>query len=386
MACNTRIVRTGSADPWWNLAVEEYLLGQAAQGETILYLWQNDSTVMVGRNQYPRRECRTDLLESDGGRLARRLSGGGAVYSDLGNLNYTFITGSGAYDLERQLGVVLKAAGNLGIAADKSGRYDLAVDGRKFSSSTLCFRKSSACHQGTIYVSTDMDKLSRYLCASSEYNDPQSDNSMDPRVVNLSELMPGLDVETVAEAMISSFRNTYESTAEVENCLRRCTESRAALEDLYCKYSSWVWRYGKGSDFDTSIETKFPWGRLGMAFRLDNNTVIDAAIYSDAMDADYIEGLAAALKDCRFNPKCLADRVDASAVAGQDSPAADPDPDNAAADPDPDNAAADLNRDHPAVSFSFQNAAEAPDISQSSAMAADIVKWLRTLTFTTNIH
>jgi lipoate-protein ligase A len=324
MVCNTRIVRTRSSDPWWNLTVEEYLLGQASQNETILYLWQNDSAVVIGRNQNPWKECRTDLLESEGGRLARRLSGGGASYHDMGSLNFSFITGSGAFDPDKQLNVILETLRGLGIAAERGAGGELTAGGRRLSDGVFCSMKDNVCHHGTIHVSTDMDKLSAYLKTASENTSSDGAETVSHRVVNLSDLKPGLDAETVAESFIEAFRKSYNSTAQVENSLRKCSESRAALEELYCKYSSWAWRYGKAAEFDTSVEAMFPWGVLEMAFRLENGIVSDAAIYSDAMEADYIEGLAAILKGCRFTPECLADRIRTSAAPDRVAAAADP--------------------------------------------------------------
>ncbi len=343
MACNTRIVRTRSADPWWNLAVEEYLLEQVSQGETILYLWQNDNAVLIGRNQNPCRECRTELLENDGGKLARRLSGGGTVYQDLGNLNFTFITGSGAFNPDKQMEVVLEAVNGLGIAAEKGGVCGLTANGRKFSDSAFCFRKDNACHHGTIYVSTDIDKLSEYLQIAAGDVTEKDTNQACSHVVNLSELKPDLNVEVLADALTEAFRKAYASTAQVENCLRKCSESRAALEELYCKYSSWAWRYGKAVEFDKNIENIFPWGSLEIGFRLEDGIVTDAVVYSNAMDADYIEGLSVLLKGCKFNSECLADRI--SAVA-------------------------DIN-----------SAAPIPGSMGADVMTDDIVKWLRDMDF-----
>lgn len=109
MIIQTRIIKALSYDPWVNLAIEEYLLEQITDDEVILYLWQNENTVVIGRNQNAWKECRHLELEREGGKLTRRLSGGGAVFHDLGNLNFTFIMSKKHYDLSKQLSVILQA-------------------------------------------------------------------------------------------------------------------------------------------------------------------------------------------------------------------------------------------------------------------------------------
>lgn len=119
-------------NPYENLALEEMLLTHVPKESCILYLWQNQKTVVIGKNQNAWKECRVKELEEDGGFLARRLSGGGAVFHDLGNLNFTFLMNSPDYDLSRQLDVILQAVASLGISAQKSGRNDVTTaDGRK---------------------------------------------------------------------------------------------------------------------------------------------------------------------------------------------------------------------------------------------------------------
>ena len=309
MANNSRIIHTNSSDPWWNLSVEEYLLERVEPGQCILYLWQNENTVVIGRNQNPWRECRTELLENEGGKLARRLSGGGAVFHDTGNINFTFIMSRDTYDLDKQLQVVLGAVKALGIQAEKSGRNDLTVDGRKFSGNAFCFRKNSAYHHGTILVAADFDKLSKYLQVSAEKMNAKGVQSVQSRVVNLSEMQPELTVADVADALITVFRDVYGSTAKVEHCVKDGSESQEVLEELYCKYSSWKWRYGEAPSFDMEISNRFPWGEVQIGFTLKEGIVSKAVIYSDALDEAYITRLSGIFDECPFNSRLLAQRL-----------------------------------------------------------------------------
>lgn len=306
---NTRIIWTKSSDPWWNLAVEEYLLDRVEPGQCIFYLWQNENTIVIGRNQNPWRECRTELFESGGGKIARRLSGGGTVYHDSGNLNFTFIAGKGAYDLEKQIGVILEAVRSLGIKAEKSGRNDLTADGRKFSGNAFCSRRNGAFHHGTILISADFKKLSNYLQVSAEKMRSKGIQSVQSRVINLTELNPELTVNRMGEALIEAFREAYGSLAPVEESVRNSKESRAILEELYCKYSSWAWRYGEAPKFDVEMETRFPWGGVTIGFKLENGLVSGTTVYSDALDEAFIAVLPQIFSGCSFHSQKLAQRL-----------------------------------------------------------------------------
>ncbi len=309
MTNNSRIIHTKALDPWWNLAVEEYLVDTVKPGQCILYLWQNENTVVIGRNQNPWRECRTQELELEGGKLARRLSGGGAVFHDIGNINFTFIASKEIYNQDKQLDVILNAVRSFGIDAQRSGRNDIIADGRKFSGNAFCFRKNGSYHHGTILVSADFDKLSKYLRVSEEKMRSKGVQSVQSRVVNLSELSQGLSIEKMVEALIASFRLLYDSAAPVEDCVVEGKDGREALEELYSKHSSWAWRYGEAPQFDVDIETRFDWGEVEIGFKLEDGIVSNATVYSDALDEAYIARLPELLKGCPFISKKMAQKL-----------------------------------------------------------------------------
>lgn len=202
-------IESRDTSPYYNLALEKYLLCHCRDEECILYLWQNAPTVVVGKNQNVRKECRVEVLEEEGVCLARRLSGGGAVYQDLGNLNFTFLAKKDNYDVERQTQVVLDMAKRLGIHASKSGRNDLLAEGKKFSGHAYYECKGYCYHHGTLMVCVDLGSLSRYLTVSEEKLRLKGIDSVRARVMNLKELIPGLTVGILKEKMLEAFEDKY---------------------------------------------------------------------------------------------------------------------------------------------------------------------------------
>ncbi len=306
MINKTHIVKATGFDPWYNLAVEEYLLNIVKEDECFLYLWQNDNTVVIGRNQNPWKECRTTSLEANGGKLARRLSGGGAVFHDLGNLNFTFIMGKAHYDLGRQVKVILSAAKRLGVPAEMTGRNDLTVDGRKFSGNAFCFKKSSAYHHGTILISSNMENLVTYLQVSDDKIKSKGIESVRSRVVNLTEINPNITIDGFMEVFAEEFENEYGL------CISNITTStldQSQINELYNKYSSWDWRYGEAPKFDITMTNRFVWGGVDINFQMENGIIKDAIIYSDAMDTEYVQELPRVFIGATLNGKILADCV-----------------------------------------------------------------------------
>lgn len=304
MIQKTRIYESSCFDPYRNLAVEKQLMDTTEPGECTLYLWQNQNTVVIGQNQNPWVECRTSLLEQEGGKLARRLSGGGAVFHDLGNLNFTFCMHREAYDVDRQLEVIRQACALVGIHAEKSGRNDLLTEGRKFSGNAFYHNATHAYHHGTLLICANMEKLQRYLSPSKAKLEAKGIQSVRSRVVNLSELTPDLTVEKMKQAMTQAFTQVY---GTVPRQAVFTPQDLLQIEALQAHYGSWEYLYGKPLPFQFSCESRFSWGHIQFQLQAKNGVIEAARVYSDAMDWQLPAQLEAALTGCRFTqPDMLA--------------------------------------------------------------------------------
>ncbi len=295
--------RSDSPCPWRNLALEEYVLNNLPPETCVLYLYQNEQTVVIGKNQNAWKECRHQLLADEGGKLARRISGGGAVYHDMGNLNFSFIVSREDYDLNRQLSVILNAVKSLDISAEFSGRNDILSEGAKFSGNAFCFRKDSAFHHGTILIGADMSQLARYLSVSKDKIASKGVESVRSRVCNLCERNPAIDVDRMAEALKNSFEQVYGP------CEPLVIDRPEEVDAIEARNATWEWQLGQSPKFDIETGTRFSWGNAELQFSLQNGVVTHASVFSDAMDADFIAGLPEALTGCVFRSDALAQRL-----------------------------------------------------------------------------
>ncbi len=292
-----RIYESTSLDPYRNLATEKYLMDTTVPGEYTLYLWQNQNTVVIGSNQNAWVECRTTLLEQEGGKLARRLSGGGAVFHDIGNLNFTFMAQKENYDLDRNLAVIKRACAYAGISAEKSGRNDLLTEGRKFSGNAFYQNKTHAYHHGTLLVNVDMEKLQRYLSPSKAKLEAKGIASVRSRVINLQELNPTLTCEAMKRYMADAFEAEFRLTASTVSLTN---EDIAAIDALAQKYESWDYLYGAPLPFTFSCEGRYDWGGILLQLQAKGGIITAAKVYSDSMDWQLPEQIEKALIGCRF--------------------------------------------------------------------------------------
>ncbi|MEL7565592.1 MAG: lipoate--protein ligase, partial [Dehalobacterium sp.] len=268
-----------------------------------------------GRNQNAWKECAWEQLEKDGGKLARRLSGGGAVFHDLGNLNFTFLAPRKYYDLEKQLSVILDALKKLGVQAEFSGRNDLLLDGRKFSGHAYYYQGQSAFHHGTILVKSDLEKLGRYLQPSQKKMVSKGIESVRSRVVNIAEISESITIPLVMSSLETSFIEIYGKPA-VEVTI---DEKDPDIILNYAKYASWEWRFGQTPTFDITFSERFGWGEIELGFRLLNGKINSCTAYSDAMDEELIRRIPEAMKGRILEKGDLVSALDNITIGANDA-------------------------------------------------------------------
>lgn len=300
------VYKSPCVDPYFNIATEKFLLETVAPGTCILYLWQNQNTVVIGRNQNAWKECRVSVLEQEGGHLARRLSGGGAVFHDLGNLNFTFLMREEDYDLDRQLSVVESACRSLGLQAERSGRNDVLVDGRKFSGNAFYHSRGRAYHHGTLLVDTDGEKLARYLSPSKAKLQAKGVDSVRSRVVNLVELVPGLTCADMARAMEMAFGQVYGLSVEHGSADHL---DRARVEQLRARNAGADWLFGPRLPLSMECEGRFDWGGVQLQLQVESGRVTAAKVYTDAMQWQLSEELERALTGSAFSLQAMCERI-----------------------------------------------------------------------------
>ena len=293
-------------NPHRNLAIEEYLTDTVPEDTLIVYLWQNRHTVVIGRNQNAWAECRTAELERDGGTLARRLSGGGAVYHDMGNLNFTFSLRTQDYDLRRQQSVIVEACRMLGIPAEISGRNDILTNGCKFSGNSFYSHNGRSFHNGTLLISVDMANLGKYLTPSKVKLESKGVASVRSRVINLTELRPTLTISEMAGTMVKAAEKVYALSAVM---LHEEDLDEAEIATRCQRFSSFEWNYGRSVPCSFECTGRFSWGEVTLQLSVKNGLCEDAAVWSDAMDAEFAAPLAKALIGCRFTPDALCERI-----------------------------------------------------------------------------
>ncbi|MBR1514684.1 MAG: lipoate--protein ligase [Bacteroidales bacterium] len=293
-----QVVISNQYNPFLNRAVEQYLTDCQAADTVTMYLWKNQQTVVIGYNQNPYSECNVQLLLDEGGHLMRRGTGGGAVYHDLGNINFSFVADKSLYDLKKQMSVIQEALLKYGLRTEMSGRNDLTYEGRKFSGNAFAKGQRNDLHHGTLLIKTDGEKMQRYLIVNKAKLMKNGVKSVASRVINLSEVVPELTSESIKQPLVQSFEKVYGGQATVIDfdTLINMPEVQAITSEI----SSRNFLFGRWEHFETTKKAQFAWGGVEIALKVDEakSVITDVQIASDCLDTEIIGQAEKLLQGC----------------------------------------------------------------------------------------
>lgn len=295
-----------SGDAPFNLALEELIASRVE--DDVFMLWRNRSAVIIGRNQNTAAEVDSSYAEANNIQIVRRMTGGGAVYHDFGNINYTICTAGrqleeGAF--ARHAACVVDALRKMGVAAEFSGRNDIIVDGKKISGSAKTVLSSRTLFHGTLLFDTDLSVLTRVLTPDPDKIRTKGIKSVRSRVGNLREYFPGMEVED----FITVFTNEIISVnhAALEDIPQELKLEADRLADE--KYRTWQWNYGTAISYSFSKKRRFDFGTVQLNFNVKDNCIADLGICGDFFGGGDISVLCRELEGTSLEPEILAQAV-----------------------------------------------------------------------------
>ena len=297
-----KFLKNSSTDPHFNMAFDEFCLEQLKADEPVFYLWQNRPSVIIGLNQSAYAEVNLPCLREKGIVLARRVTGGGAVYHDLQNLNYT-ITGR-IRDLETDypayVETMARALRALGIPAEVSGRNDILVDGRKCSGYAKRMSKDRLMIHGTLMYDVDIDTLTEVLAAPGSKLSAAGVSSVRSRVANLKEYLPQYKD-------IRAFQAALQALLAGDDGEIRLTETQIAQieAEADAKYRTWEWVYGHSPAAAFRKSKKFACGHVEAAFSLKGGCIDGLHFSGDFLGNLPAERIADALQGCRYTREAM---------------------------------------------------------------------------------
>ncbi|MDO4586579.1 MAG: lipoate--protein ligase [Planctomycetia bacterium] len=292
-------IENNNVNPCFNLAVEDFFLNKSDLEETVFLLWRNEKTIVVGKNQNTYEEINSDFVDRHKIQVVRRLTGGGAVYHDLGNLNYSFITQDNGigFDFSFFTKPVCSALKKWEINAELTGRNDLTINGQKFSGNAQIRQKGRLLHHGTLLFQSCCDDIQQALRVEPDKFQSKAVASIRSRVTNIAEHLS----EPFIKNDIESFRQLLlqEITELTSNNLTIRAFKPDELQEI-CRiqkerYESWDWNFGKSPKFDWRVSHRFPWGKFDLRLKIEKGIISNAIVFGDFFAAD--------------SPQILADRL-----------------------------------------------------------------------------
>ncbi|MRX73547.1 lipoate--protein ligase [Bacillus lacus] len=294
-------------DPRINLAIEEYCLKNLNPDNTYLLFYINEPSIIIGKNQNTVEEINTKYVEDQGLHVVRRLSGGGAVYHDLGNLNFSFITkddGDSFHNFKKFTEPVVQALGRLGVQAELSGRNDILAEGRKISGNAQFTTKGRMFSHGTLLFDSEIENVVSALKVKKDKIESKGIKSIRSRVANISEFLT--EKITVLEFREMLLRYIFDKDEEIPQyqLTEQDWENIHALSKE--RYQNWEWNYGKSPKFNIQHSHRFPVGSIDVRLEVQKGRIEECKIFGDFFGVGDVSEIEERLQYQRYERDSIA--------------------------------------------------------------------------------
>lgn len=295
-------IKNESNDPYFNMALDEYVVSSLDPSEDYFYFYQNKPAVIIGRNQNTIEEVNREYVNENNIIVVRRMSGGGAVYHDLGNVNFSFVVDYKPEDfnnIERFAKAIVKALEKLGINAEFSGRNDITIDGKKISGNAQYITKGRILHHGTLLFDSDLTVLSKALNVKPEKILSKGVKSVKSRVTNIKEyLKDNISIPTFKEMLLKYVFEVEGSELNEYILTPEDMENITKLRDE--KYATWEWNFGNAPEFDLVRSHRFDGGEIQVRMNVRDGIITDIKFFGDFMSVRDISEVEEQLKGQKF--------------------------------------------------------------------------------------
>ena len=294
------IVNT-SNDPAYNIALEAYAFRELVNEDELFILWINRPAIIVGKHQNTIQEINKEYTDAHGIKVVRRLSGGGAVYHDLNNLNYTIISKEDenkAFDFKSFSTPIINTLAQLGVKAEFTGRNDLEIDGKKFCGNAQAYINGRIMHHGCLLFDVDLSVLANALKVSKDKFESKGVKSVRARVTNIIDELPEkITVEEFRDLLLDYMKKEYPEMTEYVFSDEELAEINR-IKDT--KFGTWDWNYGKSPEYNVRSGTKFPSGKVEIFANVIESKIQDIKIYGDFFGIEDVAAVEDVLRGVKY--------------------------------------------------------------------------------------
>lgn len=299
-----------SNNPAYNIALEAYAFRELLSEDEIFILWINEPAIIIGKHQNTIQEINKEYIDAHGIHVARRLSGGGAVYHDLNNLNYTIISNKseeGAFDFKTFSQPVIETLADLGVKAEFTGRNDLEINGKKFCGNAQAYYKGRMMHHGCLLFDVDMTVLGDALKVSKDKIESKGIKSVRARVTNiLDELPEKITVNEFSDKILAKMKETYPDMTEYVLSEDELAKIQKSADE---QFGNWDWVYGKAPEYTIERNVRYPAGKINTFANVEKSIIKNIKIYGDFFGIKDVQDIEELLVGTRYEYKDVLEKL-----------------------------------------------------------------------------